>query len=758
MRRALPSRTRTAGTALLGLVASLLVGVAGAGPALADEVYERPADGVFSIEGHGWGHGRGMSQWGAQGAASLGVDADTITSTYYPGTTRSVLPDAPIRVLLQADEGTDTQVYAASGLQVTDLATGTTTALPSGPTRWRATTDSSGLRLSSLTGSTWTPYAATGTATESTPASYAGPLRFSGPTFVRLAFPDGSSRDYRGSVQAVRTSATRLQSLAVMGLEDYLLGVVPRESSASWKPAALQAQAIAARSYSANKRSRVPSSATYDICDTTQCQVFGGSRVYPSSGSSIALEAGSTSDAVRATAGVVRAYNGTPIFAEYSSSNGGWSTAGNVPYLIARQDDWDGAVANSVHSWTASLRAGDLEKRYPQVGSLRRIRITERDGNGEWGGRVKTVLLEGVSSSGAATSVSVTGAGVYSARTWPASSDGLRSTWFRITASTDSTVVSVSPSPTLVRAPGPSTGRITATVKNIGTTSWDTTGLHLAISSPPGQADALVGRSTQPGLLVRPTSGSIAPGQTADFAFALDAAGVLPGLHARAYRLRNGTGALFGATVSFTVPVVYPSFRGELVGPPVPDRAYTHPEPPDVFRDGQTVVLPRNGSTLLHLKVTNTGNLTWPGSSSGPMVLGTSGPRERTSASVGDAWTNPRRPGRMLAGGDVAPGGTGAFDLRLYGNDLPVGVTREQFEPAWEAKHWVDGTPVSLTVVRTDPTVSRLAGLEVGPPSALRLSGSRTLVVRMRNLGATTWQVGKEWLAVSSGRPDPMRT
>ncbi len=309
-----------------------------------------------------------------------------------------------------------------------------------------------------------------------------------------------------------------------------------------------------------------------------------------------------------------------------------------------------------------------------------------------------------------------------------------------------------------MRAPGPSTGRVTVTVKNIGSTSWDTTGLHLAVASPPGEADALVGRSTQPGVLQRPTSGSIAPGETADFAFALDAAGVLPGVHERAYRLRNGTGALFGSTVSFSVPVVHPSFRGALVGPPVPDRSFTHPEPPDVFKDGTTVVLPRNGSTLLHLKVTNKGNLTWPGSASGPMVLGTSGPRERTSASDGDAWTNPRRPGRMLAGGDVAPGSTGAFDLRLYGNDLPVGVTQEQFEPAWEATHWVDGAPVSLTVVRTDPTVSRAAGLEVGPPSAITLSGSRTLVVRMRNLGGTTWQVGKEWLAVSSGRPDPMRT
>jgi peptidoglycan hydrolase-like amidase len=41
-----------------------------------------------------------------------------------------------------------------------------------------------------------------------------------------------------------------------------------------------------------------------------------------------------------------------------------------------------------VHSWSASLRATDLETRFPAVGTLRRIRVTARDGNGEWGGRV----------------------------------------------------------------------------------------------------------------------------------------------------------------------------------------------------------------------------------------------------------------------------------------------------------------------------------------------------------------------------------
>jgi stage II sporulation protein D len=430
-----PARSRRpAALAAAALVGGTLLAVSGSTPAQAAEQYGRPADGVYGVEGHGWGHGHGMSQWGAQGAATLGTSADTITSTYYPGTTRTVLPAAPIRVKISADEGTDTQVWpqaAVDGvpaLSVTDAATGATAVLAQGPTRWRVTTDATGLHVSSLTGTTWTPFAV-GAAT-----TFAGPVRFSGPTFVRLALPGGTSRDYRGAVTAVRGSATALTTVVVLPLESYLLGVVPRESSSSWQPAALQAQAIAARSYSAYKRAHVVSTSTYDICDSTQCQVFGGSASYTVAGVRTGLEPASTTSAVQATAGVVRTYGGSPIFAEFSSSNGGWSTAGGSPYLVAQADPWDGVVANSVHAWTAQLSAADLERAFPALGTLTGIDVTARDGNGEWGGRVRTVVLHGTSSTGAATTVTTTGRGVYGARTWPASATGLRSTWWHLTA------------------------------------------------------------------------------------------------------------------------------------------------------------------------------------------------------------------------------------------------------------------------------------------------------------------------------------
>ena len=61
----------------------------------------------------------------------------------------------------------------------------------------------------------------------------------------------------------------------VLRLDDYVKGVVPREMPASWPPAAVRAQAVAARTYAAFDRAAHPTR-YYDTCDTTSCQVYGG--------------------------------------------------------------------------------------------------------------------------------------------------------------------------------------------------------------------------------------------------------------------------------------------------------------------------------------------------------------------------------------------------------------------------------------------------------------------------------------------------
>ncbi|MCW2724428.1 MAG: SpoIID/LytB domain protein [Frankiales bacterium] len=455
----------------------------------AGEAYDVPADGALQLEGHAWGHGHGLSQVGAQGAASQGVTGTQIVSTYYPNTTAGTVADAPIRVLLQADDGADLQVAAATGLAVRDLASGKSYTLPSGPTRWRIFPDTPGLKLQQMTGGAWYTYQVTDPATNTFITAFAGPVQFEGATPQRLYYPDGTARDYRGVLRANQTAATRMQSIDVLGMEDYLLGVVPRESPSSYPAEALKAQSIAARSYSAYKRQRVASGATYDICDTTQCQVFGGSTLYPAGGgSAVNLEPASTTAAVRATAGQVRLSNGQPIFAEFGSSNGGWSVDGGQPYLVAAEDPWDGITNSSVHSWKATVTAADLQKRFPSVGTLRRLTVLSRDGNGDWGGRVTQVQLDGVDANGNPTTVTTTGAGIYLAKQWPSYGDGMRSSWWHIT-SAPSPSPSASPSDTPV-APAPA--RSAGVTRVAGADRFGTAASVSAASFPGTANDVLI--------------------------------------------------------------------------------------------------------------------------------------------------------------------------------------------------------------------------------------------------------------------------
>src|SRR5690242_19675353 len=58
------------------------------------------AGSVFLVEGGGWGHGVGLSQWGAEGAARHGWSYQRILAHYYPGTTLAVEPGRDVRVLV----------------------------------------------------------------------------------------------------------------------------------------------------------------------------------------------------------------------------------------------------------------------------------------------------------------------------------------------------------------------------------------------------------------------------------------------------------------------------------------------------------------------------------------------------------------------------------------------------------------------------------------------------------------------------------
>lgn len=506
-------------SALLGTAAvvttTVVTTAAPAQAAAVNETYPRPADGVYDLAGHGWGHGRGMSQHGARGAARLGKTADQITSTYYPGTAKKVIADTPIRVLI-SDDGRDTRVHAASGLRFRDVATGIGGTLPGGTSLWRVVNQNGLLRVQSLAGNAWV------TRTFDGRSAFAGPVRFGGVGAVRVDLPDGT-RDYRGDTYAVRAGSSNLQTVNHVLMESYLLGVVPRESPVYWEAAALQAQAIAARSHSVNKRDRVAGGGVSDICDTTACQVYGGVRVRSAAGTTTELEAPSTSSAVQATRNVIRTYGGKAIFAEYSSSNGGYSVAGGVPYLVARADPWDGSFSNTVNSWDARLPVADLERRFPAIGTLTQLRITARDGGGEWGGRVQTVVL-----TGSRGSVTTTGRELYLARTWPAVTDGLKHQWFQPRAEPAAQVAgSVTRISARVAVPRGGTGTTSFDVRNTGVQPWPVGGTVRTVSlegGTPSRAPQWVAPA-RPGPvttnLTRPGATEVRTGEVARLSFVL---------------------------------------------------------------------------------------------------------------------------------------------------------------------------------------------------------------------------------------------
>jgi peptidoglycan hydrolase-like amidase len=95
----------------------------------------------------------------------------------------------------------------------------------------------------------------------------------------------------------------------------------------------------------------------------------------------------------------IRTYQGEPAFTQFSSSSGGWASAGSMPYLPAQPDPYDGWSGNPNHSWATKVTDTRVENAFPQIGNLRRIAVIDRDGNGQWGGRVVSIRFVGADAS-----------------------------------------------------------------------------------------------------------------------------------------------------------------------------------------------------------------------------------------------------------------------------------------------------------------------------------------------------------------------
>ena len=384
-------------------VATAALLVATAAPAAADDAWDIPHSATIKVDGHGLGHGRGLSQYGAAYAAGQGTGYRSIVEYYYPGTGWGTATGTVRIFLTTGDLDNDVQVQARSGLVATKVGGGKTWNLAKVEPRatgWRIRPQGDRVSVLQYRQGGWHQL-----------RKVAGQVEFSAHGKpIELHRNDGSVAAYRGAIRSVPSSSGHRIAVNVLSMESYLRGVVPAEMIASKFPQqALRAQAIAARSYAAAKRA-ARTAKPYDLDDTAGYQVYDGyDREYPTS-----------TEAVQATAGQILTYDGAPASTEFTASSGGWTTAGDAPYLTAMADKWETA-ADPNQDWSVDFSDTELEEAWPSVGDLTHVDIAGRDGNGEWGGRAGTVTLTGTGGT-----VTVSGAAF-------AQRLGLRSAWLSLT-------------------------------------------------------------------------------------------------------------------------------------------------------------------------------------------------------------------------------------------------------------------------------------------------------------------------------------
>jgi stage II sporulation protein D len=354
----------------LALAASAPAGQRAPAPALAPVTAT-----TFIASGRGWGHGVGMSQYGALGYANEGWTYDQILAHFYTGAELGPSPVARVRVLV-AEARPSVTVSSTVPFQVRDLF-GKTYPLPAGDVvlgpKLRVTVNG-------------------------VPTELVGPI-----LFLPGSAPLQVGRPYRGQVE-VGVTAGKLSAINIVGLEQYLAGVVPQEMPSAWPEEALKAQAVAARSYALSHRL---GGKGFDLYADVRSQVYGG----------ILGEHARATAAIKATANEVLLWEGKPVDALFHSTSGGATLDASevfgkaVPYLVAVEDPH--SALSPVHRWgptpvaEATIRKG-LKLRSPVTA----LRLTRGPS-----GRVSSV--QAVTASG---TTKISGATLRAAA-------GLRSTW-----------------------------------------------------------------------------------------------------------------------------------------------------------------------------------------------------------------------------------------------------------------------------------------------------------------------------------------
>ncbi len=305
------------------------------------------AEQVFNLTGSGFGHGLGMSQYGALGQAMQGRTYSDILSHYYQGATlASVALPNPIRVGILQEQGSLN--FTGSGPTYQIRVGSMVWAASSGT--WNITAIPGGLRVRDPGG---------GTADVASSTAQISGFEESG---AQISVSQNGRTYGRGAVELVKASDTTFHVVVVLDYEKYLYGL--GEMPSSWPSHALRAQAVAARTYALYKHNT-----SGDRRPGCECTVFASTydQVYVG----WSKEAGPYGDAWRAavdgTASQVLTYGGSPILAAYHSSSGGHTEANEdvwggspLPYLRPVPDPWSQIPENPSRSWNASFSASQL--------------------------------------------------------------------------------------------------------------------------------------------------------------------------------------------------------------------------------------------------------------------------------------------------------------------------------------------------------------------------------------------------------------
>jgi stage II sporulation protein D len=301
------------------------------------------------VKGAGYGHGIGMSQYGAYGYALQGSAYKGILAHYYEGTTMATAPSRLVRVLLQPN---DPYIRVSGATRVGGKA------LKPGLT-YVARAAGAGVSVRTAAGKRV--------------ARFPGPVRFTSSSgMLRLLGPAlNSVRDgsYRGAIE-VRPGGG-VSAINVLDLDVYVKGVVAGEMPSSWPLEALKVQAVAARTYALATRK---TSGTFDQYPDTRSQVYRG----------VTGESVRSSAAVDATAGQILTVGGVPAVTYYHSTSGGHtedvqnSFLGSLskPWLVGVLDPYD--TQSPYHRWQVTFSTARMTAALGSKGRFKRLQVLER--------------------------------------------------------------------------------------------------------------------------------------------------------------------------------------------------------------------------------------------------------------------------------------------------------------------------------------------------------------------------------------------